>query len=115
VLAARTADMGFDSLAGAQVQTVLDQDPFSGHFFCFRGPAAATCCCDGTATGCACLPLGGSEGRFVLSRAEEARWVLTRGAARRARLAGTLADVAAGASPVIPVRRRRPQQIDKLS
>jgi hypothetical protein len=27
---------GFDSLA-AQAQTVLGQDPFSGHVFCFRG------------------------------------------------------------------------------
>jgi hypothetical protein len=30
---------GFDSLAG-QAQTVLGQDPFSGHVFCFRGRAA---------------------------------------------------------------------------
>jgi transposase len=37
-LAAGTTDMrkGFDSLA-AQAQTVLGQDPFSGHVFCFRG------------------------------------------------------------------------------
>ena len=27
---------GFDGLA-AQAQTVLGQDPFSGHVFCFRG------------------------------------------------------------------------------
>ena len=27
---------GFDSLA-AQAQSVLGQDPFSGHVFCFRG------------------------------------------------------------------------------
>ena len=37
-LAAGVTDMrkGFDSLA-AQAQTVLGQDPFSGHVFCFRG------------------------------------------------------------------------------
>jgi transposase len=37
-LAAGATDMrkGFDSLA-AQAQTVLGQDPFSGHVFCFRG------------------------------------------------------------------------------
>src|ERR1700750_1849388 len=37
-LAAGDTDMrkGFDSLA-AQAQTVLGQDPFSGHVFCFRG------------------------------------------------------------------------------
>lgn len=38
LLAAGVTDMrkGFDSLA-AQVQSVLGQDPFSGHIFCFRG------------------------------------------------------------------------------
>ena len=37
-LAAGATDMrkGFDSLP-AQAQTVLGQDPFSGHVFCFRG------------------------------------------------------------------------------
>jgi transposase len=37
-LAAGVTDMrkGFDGLA-AQAQTVLGQDPFSGHVFCFRG------------------------------------------------------------------------------
>ena len=37
-LAAGVTDMrkGFDSLA-AQAQTVLAQDRFSGHVFCFRG------------------------------------------------------------------------------
>ncbi len=37
-LAAGVTDMrkGFDSLA-AQVQSILGQDPFSGHVFCFRG------------------------------------------------------------------------------
>ena len=37
-LAGGVTDMrkGFDSLA-AQAQTVLGQDPFSGHVFCFRG------------------------------------------------------------------------------
>jgi len=37
-LAAGATDMrkGFDSLA-AQAQTVIGQDPFSGHVFCFRG------------------------------------------------------------------------------
>jgi hypothetical protein len=39
--AAGATDMrkGFDSLA-AQAQTVLGQDPFSGHVFCFRGRRA---------------------------------------------------------------------------
>src|SRR5205085_11124282 len=37
-LAAGATDMrkGFDSLA-VQAQSVLGQDPFSGHVFCFRG------------------------------------------------------------------------------
>ena len=37
-IAAGVADMrkGFDGLSG-QVQTVLDQQPFSGHVFAFRG------------------------------------------------------------------------------
>ena len=37
-LAAGATDMrkGFDSLA-TQAQTVLGQEPFSGHVFCFRG------------------------------------------------------------------------------
>jgi transposase len=37
-LTAGATDMrkGFDSLA-AQAQTVLGQDQFSGHVFCFRG------------------------------------------------------------------------------
>src|ERR1700759_5189352 len=41
-LAAGTTDMrkGFDSLA-AQARTVLGQDPFSGHVFCFRGRRGA--------------------------------------------------------------------------
>jgi len=37
-LAAGVTDMrkGFDSLA-VQIQSILGQDPFSGHVFCFRG------------------------------------------------------------------------------
>jgi IS66 Orf2 like protein len=68
-LAAGVTDMrkGFDSLA-AQAQSVLGQDPFSGHVFCFRGPAAIwSSCCGGTAMGCVCLPsvwsAGDSSGR----------------------------------------------------
>ena len=37
-IAAGVTDMrrGFDGLS-AQVQTILQQQPFSGHMFCFRG------------------------------------------------------------------------------
>jgi len=47
---------GFDSLA-AQAQTVLGQDAFSGHVFCFRGRRGdlVKLLC-GMATGCACSP-----------------------------------------------------------
>ena len=61
-LAAGATDMrkGFDSLA-AQAQTVLGQDPFSGHVFCFRGRRGDwSSCCGGMATDCACLPNGWS-------------------------------------------------------
>ena len=59
-LAAGVTDMrkGFDSLA-VQAQTVLGQDPFSGHVFCFRGRrglAIISKACTGTAAVCACSP-----------------------------------------------------------
>jgi transposase len=63
-LAAGTADMrkGFDSLA-AQAQTVLGQDPFSGHMFCFRGRRGDLVkLLWGMATACACSPSGWSVG-----------------------------------------------------
>lgn len=43
-LALGTTDMrkGFDGLA-AQVQTVLKEDPFSGHLFLFRGRRGDMC------------------------------------------------------------------------
>jgi hypothetical protein len=61
-LAAGATDMrkGFDSLA-AQAQTVLGQDPFSGHVFAFAAAAAIwSSCCGGMATGFACSPSGWS-------------------------------------------------------
>ena len=62
-LAAGATDMrkGFDSLA-AQAQTVLGQDPFSGHVFCFRAAAIWSSCCGGTVTACAYSPSGWSAG-----------------------------------------------------
>jgi transposase len=61
-LAAGATDMrkGFDSLA-AQAQTVLGQDPFSGHVFCFRGRRGDLVnCCGGMEMACACSPSGWS-------------------------------------------------------
>jgi transposase len=62
---------GFDSLA-AQAQTVLGQDPFSGHVFCFRGrrgDLVKLLWCDGDGL---CLYAKRLErGRFVWPRAEE--------------------------------------------
>jgi transposase len=62
---------GFDRLA-AQAQTVLGQDPFSGHVFCFRGrrgDLVKLLWCDGDGL---CLYAKRLErGRFVWPRAEE--------------------------------------------
>ena len=75
-LAAGATDMrkGFDSLA-AQAQTVLGQDPFSGHVFCFRGRRGdliKLLWWDGDGL---CLFAKRLErGRFVWPRAEEAWW-----------------------------------------
>src|SRR6201981_791618 len=72
-LAAGATDMrkGFDSLA-AQAQTVLGQDPFSGHVFCFRGrrgDLVKLLWWDGDGL---CLYAKRLErGRFVWPRAEE--------------------------------------------
>src|SRR5271156_5726009 len=79
-LAAGATDMrkGFDSLA-AQAQTVLGQDPFSGHVFCFRGrrgDLVKLLWWDGDGL---CLFAKRLErGRFVWPRAEEGMAVLTR-------------------------------------
>ena len=79
-LAAGATDMrkGFDSLA-AQAQTVLGQDPFSGHVFCFRGRRGdliKLLWWDGDGL---CLFAKRLErGRFVLPRADEGVAVLTR-------------------------------------
>jgi len=79
-LAAGATDMrkGFDSLA-AQAQTVLGQDPFSGHVFCFRGrrgDLVKLLWWDGDGL---CLFAKRLErGRFVWPRAEEGGVVLTR-------------------------------------
>ena len=60
-LACGRTDMrkGMDGLA-LQVEAVLQQDPFSGHVFCFRGRRGdllkALYC--GTRRGCACSPSG---------------------------------------------------------
>jgi transposase len=72
-LAAGATDMrkGFDSLA-AQAQTVLGQDPFSGHVFCFhgrRGDLVKLLWWDGDGL---CLFAKRLErGRFVWPRTEE--------------------------------------------
>ena len=73
-LAAGATDMrkGFDGLA-AQAQTVLGQDPFSGHVFCFRGRRGdlVKLLWDGDGL---CLFVKRLErGRFVWPRAEEGR------------------------------------------
>src|SRR5437762_2773958 len=79
-LAAGITDMrkGFDSLA-AQAQTVLGQDPFSGHVFCFRGrrgDLVKLLWWDGDGL---CLFAKRLErGRFVWPRAEEGVVVLSR-------------------------------------
>ena len=79
-LAAGVTDMrkGFDSLA-AQAQTVLGQDPFSGHVFCFRGRRGdliKLLWWDGDGL---CLFAKRLErGRFVWPRAEEGMVVLSR-------------------------------------
>jgi transposase len=79
-LAAGVTDMrkGFDSLA-AQAQSVLGQDPFSGHVFCFRGrrgDLVKLLWWDGDGL---CLFAKRLErGRFVWPRAEEGMAVLTR-------------------------------------
>jgi transposase len=45
---------GFNSLA-AKVETVLAEDPFSGHVFVFRGRVATSSnCCGGPTMVCAC-------------------------------------------------------------
>ena len=79
-LAAGATDMrkGFDSLA-AQAQSVLGQDPFSGHVFCFRGRRGdliKLLWWDGDGL---CLFAKRLErGRFVWPRADEGVAVLTR-------------------------------------
>jgi len=79
-LAAGATDMrkGFDSLA-AQAQSVLGQDPFSGHVFCFRGrrgDLVKLLWWDGDGL---CLFAKRLErGRFVWPRAEEGVVVLSR-------------------------------------
>src|SRR5258708_29460001 len=79
-LAAGATDMrkGFDSLA-AQAQTVLGQDPFAGHVFCFRGRRGdliKLLWWDGDGL---CLFAKRLErGRFVWPRAEEGVVVLSR-------------------------------------
>ena len=79
-LAAGATDMrkGFDSLA-AQAQTVLGQDPFSGHVFCFRGrrgDLVKLLWWDGDGL---CLFAKRLErGQFVWPRAEEGVVVLSR-------------------------------------
>src|SRR5438552_9897437 len=79
-LAAGATDMrkGFDSLA-AQAQTVLGQDPFSGHVFCFRGrrgDLVKLLWWDGD--GLCLFAKRLEQGRFVWPRAEEGVVVLSR-------------------------------------
>jgi transposase len=62
-LAAGVTDMrkGFDSLA-AQAQTVLGQDPFSGHVLLPRPAPIWSSCCGGVVMACAGSPNGWSGG-----------------------------------------------------
>ena len=102
-LAAGATDMrkGFDSLA-AQAQSVLGQDPFSGHVFCFRGRRGdliKLLWWDGDGL---CLFAKRLErGRFVWPRADEGVAVLTRAQLSMLlggdRLADAAANLAAGA------------------
>jgi transposase len=78
-LAAGATDMrkGFDSLA-VQAQTVLGQDPFSGHVFCFRGRRGdliKLLWWDGD--GLCLFAKRLEQGRFVWPRAEQGIAVLT--------------------------------------
>jgi transposase len=78
-LAAGITDMrkGFDSLA-AQAQTVLGQDPFCGHVFCFRGrrgDLVKLLWWDGD--GLCLFAKRLARGRFVWPRAEEGVVVLS--------------------------------------
>jgi transposase len=62
-LAAGVTDMrrGFDGLS-AKVQTVLEQQPFSGHVFVFEAAeATSSSFCGGTVMACVCLPSVWSE------------------------------------------------------
>ena len=79
-LAAGATDMrkGFDSLA-AQAPTVLGQDPFSGHVFCFRGRRGDLVKLLWWDDDRLCLFAKRLErGRFVWPRAEEGVVVLSR-------------------------------------
>ena len=79
-LAAGATDMrkGFDSLA-AQAQTVLGQDPFSGHVFCFRPPRrSGQAAVVGWGDGLCLFAKRLERGRFVWPRAEEGVVVLSR-------------------------------------
>ena len=110
-LAAGITDMrkGFDSLA-AQAQTVLGQDPFSGHVFCFRGrrgDLVKLLWWDGDGL---CLFAKRLErGRFVWPRTGGRRGGAEPGAtvdaARRDRLADAATDLAARAGRLSLVRR----------
>jgi transposase len=73
-IAARVTDLrrGFHGLS-AQVQTVLEQQPLSGHVFVFRGVAATLCRCSGSMEmDYVCWPRGLNEDALCgLTRAVE--------------------------------------------
>jgi len=96
---------GFDSLA-AQAQTVLGQDPFSGHVFCFRGrrgDLVKLLWWDGD--GLCLFAKRLKRGRFVWPRSRGGRGgaepSATRDAARGDRLPDAAANLAAGAGRLI--------------
>ena len=96
-LAAGATDMrkGFDSVA-AQAQTVLGQDPFSGHVFCFRGRRGNLVKLlwrDGDGLRLYAKRL--ERGRFVWPRAEEGVVVLSRAQLSMLPDGDRLADAAA--------------------
>ena len=103
-LAAGATDMrkGWDGLA-AQAQSVLGQDPFSGHVFCFRGRPRRSdqAAVVGWRRAAACFAKRLEQGQFVWPRADEGVGVLTRSAivdvAGGDRLADAAANLASGA------------------
>ena len=102
---------GFVGLSG-MVQTALEQNPFSGQVFVFRGRARRSdqSCCGGMATGCVLFAKRLERGRFIWPQAASGTVSLTPAqlvdAAGRDRLAAAGAQLRAadgGVSKIILV------------